>query len=136
MATNEENIKNLKNEIYDIEKEIAKLEKKLEGKRNLLETFESGLIGKYKSIPKWNKEEFLRPEYREGGYFTSLDYYAKCDEFHKMLEKHEIDYMKIARNEYIYLKKEFFSNVYGITWLAEEEQFLPGVKVDVHIDRL
>ena len=127
--------------IEELRQEIAELEacgdvKEAERKKNLLECFESGLIGKWREVPKWNKDDYLRPEYRKGGYFTSQDYYDKCDEFHRILEEHEVDYMHIARGEYIYLKKEFFRNTYGITWLAEEEQFLPGTNIDVHAERL
>jgi len=98
--------------------------------------YERNLIGKYKTIPKFDKNAFLRPEYREGGYFTSQDYYDKCDEFHKILEEHGEDPLRLSRGEYIFLKKEFFQNTYGITWLSEEEQFLPGTNVTVHAERL
>jgi len=122
--------------IVQLRKEVKELEKELERKKNLLATYEAGLIGKHLSIPRFDKDALLRPEYRKGGYFTSQDYYDKCDEFHRILEEHDIDYMKISRGEYIYLKKEFFQNTYGITWLSEEEQFLPGTKIDVHAERL
>jgi len=122
--------------IAQLRKEVKELEKELERKKNLLATYEAGLIGKHLSIPRFDKDALLRPEYRQGGYFTSQDYYDKCDEFHRILEEHDIDYMKISRGEYIYLKKEFFQNTYGITWLSEEEQYLPGTKIDVHAEKL
>lgn len=120
---------------YELIKEIEKLEKELERKKNLLMTFELDSFGKYESLPQFNKDDFLRPEYREGGYFTSQDYYDKCEEFHGILAEHGEDFRSLPRNEYIFLKKEFFKNTYGITWLSEEEQFLPGTKIDVHVDR-
>lgn len=126
----------LRQEIAEMEACSPRDEREIERKKNLLMTYESNLFGKWETVPKFNKDDFLRPEYREGGYFTSQDYYDKCDEFHRILEEHEIDYMHIARDEYIFLKKEFFQNTYGITWLSEEEQFLPGTKIHVHAERL
>ena len=136
MADHEKIIEELRQEIAELEACSPRDEREIEGKKNLLECFESGLIGKWREVPKWNKDDYLRPEYRQGGYFTSQDYYDKCDEFHRILEEHEIDYMHISRGEYIYLKKEFFKNTYDIVWLAEEEQYLPGTKIDVHAERL
>ena len=135
MADHEKIIEELRQEIAELEACGPRDEREIERKKNLLECFESGLIGKWREVPKWNKDDYLRPEYRQGGYFTSQDYYDKCDEFHRILEEHEIDYMHIPRGEYIFLKKEFFQNTYGITWLAEEEQFLPGTNIDVHAER-
>ncbi len=117
----------------ELVKEIEKMEKEVEGKKNLLLTFESDLFGKHESIPVFDKEARLRPEYRQGGYFTSQDYYDKCDEFHRILEEHGIDFMSLRRDEYIFLKKKFFQDTYGIIWLAEEYQNLPGTVIDVHI---
>lgn len=122
--------------IEELKKEIAELETEIQRKKNLLLTFESRLSEKPKPVPIFNKEDYLLPEYREGGYFTSKDYYDKCEEFHKILEEYGEDYRSLSRNEYIYLKKEFFQNTYGITWLSEEEQFLPGAKIIVHAERL
>ena len=129
-------IKELKDEIAELEASGCCDERKLLRLNNLLICFESGLFDDDRPpLPKWNKDDYLRPEYREGGYFTSQDYYDKCDEFHNILEEYDVDYMKISRDEYIFLKKEFFKNTYGIIWLAEEERFLPDVNVVVHIDR-
>lgn len=117
----------------ELVKEIEEMEKEVEGKKNLLLAFESNLFGKHESIPKFDKEARLRPGYRQGGYFTSQDYYDKCDEFHRMLEEQGKDIMSLRRDEYIFLKKKFFQDMYGITWLAEEYQYLPGTVSDVHI---
>ena len=136
MADREKIIEDLRQEIAELEACSPRDEREIERKKNLLMAFEENLFEKWKTVPAFNKEDYLRPEYREGGYFTSQDYYDKCDEFHRILEEHEIDYMHIPRGEYIYLKKEFFQNTYGITWLAEEEQYLPGTKIDVHAERL
>lgn len=116
-----------------LRQEMDVLKKEIERKRNLLLTYESNLIGKHESVPKVDREALLLPEYRTGGYFTSQDYYDKCDEFHKILEEHGEDFLNMSRSEYIFLKKEFFRNTYGITWLSEEEQFLPGVVKEVHV---
>lgn len=121
---------------YELVKEIERLEKEVERKKNLLSTFENNCFDKNNSVPVFNKEDYLLPEYREGGYFASQDFYDKCDEFHKILEEHGEDFMKLSRDEYIFLKKEFFQNTYGITWLSEEEQFLPGTNIIVHAERL
>ena len=136
MFDKEQAIKELKQEIADMEASGFYSEKEIEGKKNLLKTFEMNLVGLHKSIPKWNKEDFLLPEYKKGGYFTSEDYYNKCDEFHKILEKNNIEYMNISREEYISLKKDFFKNTYNIIWLSEEEQFLPGTNIEVYPERL
>lgn len=128
-------IEELKDEIAELEAMGCSDERKLLRLNNLLQSFELGLFDDKPPLPKWNKDDYLLPEYRKGGYFTSQDYYDKCDEFHKILEEYDVDYMEISRGEYIYLKKEFFKNTYGIIWLAEEEQFLPGTIIDVHIDR-
>ena len=136
MADQEKIMEELRQKIAELEACSPRDEREIERKKNLLECYESGLIGKWREVPKWNKDDYLRPEYRQGGYFTSQDYYDKCDEFHRILEEHDIDYMHIARGEYIYLKKEFFKNTYDIVWLAEEEQFLPGTNIDVHAERL
>lgn len=136
MANKEKCIKEIKDTLAELEANGCTDEREIERWNNLLYCFESGLFDDDRPpVPKWNKDDYLLPEYRQGGYFTSQDYYDKCDEFHKILEEYDVDYMEISRGEYIYLKKEFFKNTYGITWLAEEEQFLPGVIVDVHVDR-
>ncbi|MBR6641546.1 MAG: hypothetical protein IKL08_05090 [Clostridia bacterium] len=136
MNRREECIKEIKDKLAELEANGCTDEREFERWNNLLECHELGLFDDNKPpVPAWNKDDYLLPEYRKGGYFTSQDYFDKCDEFHNILEEYSIDYMEISRNEYIYLKKEFFKNVYGITWLAEEEQFLPGVKIDVHIDK-
>ena len=121
---------------YELVKEIEGLEKEVERKNNLLSIYEQNLFDKNSSVPSFNKDDYLLPEYREGGYFTSQDYYDKCDEFHKILEEHGEDFTSLSRDEYIFLKKEFFQNTYGITWLSEEEQFLPGANIIVHAERL
>ena len=118
---------------YELVKEIEELEKEVEGKKNLLSTFERNLVGKHKSIPKNDRNSLLRPEYREGGYFTSQDFYDKCEEFHRTLEEQGRDFMKMSRDEYIFEKKKFLQDKYGITWLAEEYQYLPGIVTEVHI---
>ncbi len=61
--------------------------KEVERKNNLLSIYEENLFDKNSSVPSFNKDDYLLPEYREGGYFTSQDYYDKCDEFHKILEE-------------------------------------------------
>ena len=66
-------------------------------------------------------------------HFTSQDFYDKCEEFHKMLEEEGESFLSLPRSEYIFRKKKFLQEKYGITWLSEEHQFLPGVVVDVHI---
>lgn len=121
---------------YEQRQEIKELERKIEQKKNLLLTYEENLFGKHESVPIFNKEDYLRPEYRQGGYFTSQDYYDKCEEFHRILEEHGEDILSMPRSEYIFLKKQFFQNTYGITWLAEEEQFLPGCNIIVHAEKL
>ena len=136
MADREKIIEELRQEIAEMEASGSCEEIEIERKKNLLECFELDLFGKHENIPKFNIEEHLRPEYRQGGYFTSQDYYDKCDEFHRILEEYGEDYMKMSRGDYIYLKKQFFQNTYGITWLSAEEQFLPGTKIDVHAERL
>lgn len=112
---------------------IKELEREIERKRNLLETFESGLFGQHEHVPKFDKNALLLPEYREGGYFTSQDFYDKCEEFHRSLEAQGIDYRSLRRDELIFRKKKFLFDKYGITWLSEEHQFLPGTVIDVHI---
>ena len=135
MASREESIKMLKQKIAEMEASGTCEPIEIKRKRNLLTAFEENIFEQNASIPRTNKDDFLRPEYREGGYFTSQDYYNKCNEFHRILEEHDVDYMHIPRSEYIFLKKQFFKNTYGITWLAEEEQFLPGLNINVHVDR-
>lgn len=135
MDEREKTVEELRQEIAGLEACDPRDEKEIERKKNFLTIFEENRIGAWKTIPAFKKEDYLRPEYREGGYFTSQDYYDKCDEFHRILEEQNIDHMHIARGEYIHLKKEFFRNTYGITWLAEEEQFLPDAGIDVHVDR-
>lgn len=120
---------------YKLRREIEELKRKIEGERNLLEACESGLFDRAAELPSFDREALLRPEYRKGGYFTSQDYYDKCEEFHKLLETQGEDIIRMPRNEYIFLKKEFFKNTYGISWLSEEEQYLPGSVVDVHVDK-
>lgn len=113
--------------------EIKRLEKEIERKTNLLETFESEFFGKNDRIPKFDKNAHLLPEYREGGYFTSQDFYDKCEEFHRILAEQGIeDIYSLPRNEYIFLKKQFLQEKYGITWLAEEYQYEPGTWTEVH----
>jgi len=121
---------------YEQRQEIKKLEIEIERKKNLLSIYEEDIFDKHESVPVFNREDYLRPEYRKGGYFTSQDYYDKCEEFHKILEEHGQDVLRMPRNEYIFLKKQFFQNTYGITWLAEEEQFLPGSNIIVHAEKL
>ena len=114
-------------------REIENLEGELVRKKNLLETLEFSHSEGHETVPKFDKNALLRPEYREGGYFTSQDYYDKCEEFHELLAEQGETFMSLLRSEYIFRKKKFFQEKYGITWLAEEHQFLPGTKVEVHI---
>ncbi len=125
--------KNTEHFTYDLKPEMDALEKEIERKKNLLQTYELNLIGKHKTLPPFDKEAHLLPEYRTGGYFTSQDFYDKCDEFHRTLEEQGKDFMSLRRDEYIFLKKKFLQDKYGITWLSEEYQFLPGTVMDVHI---
>lgn len=116
----------------ELVREIEELERELERQKNLLAFFEDKNLGG-EPIPKVDKNDLLLPEYREGGYFTSQDFYDKCEEFHKMLEEEGESFLSLPRSEYIFRKKKFLQEKYGITWLSEEHQFLPGVVVDVHI---
>ena len=119
---------------YEQRMEIERLEREIERKTNLLETFEAELLGKHDTIPRFDKNAHLLPEYREGGYFTSQDFYDKCDEFHRTLAEQGIeDIFSLPRNEYIFLKKQFLQEKYGIIWLAEEYQYEPGTWTDIHI---
>lgn len=118
---------------YELRKEIEEIEREIQKKQNLLSLFESDISDEYKNIPRFDKESLLLPEYRQGGYFTSQDFYDKCEEFHRLLEKEGETFKSLPRNEYIFRKKKFLREKYGIEWLAEEYQFLPGVVVDVHI---
>ncbi|MBQ7925542.1 MAG: hypothetical protein IJ335_04530 [Lachnospiraceae bacterium] len=118
---------------YELRKEIARLEKEIEGRKNLLAVFESDLMDRQEPLPAFDKNAILLPEYREGGYFTSQDFYDKCDEFHKMLEEQGLDFRSMGRADYIFRKKKFLQEKYGITWLVEEYQFLPGTVTNVHI---
>ena len=136
MADKEKCIKEIKEKIAKLEASGCSDEREFKRWNNLLMSYELGLFDNDSSpLPKWNKDDYLLPEYRQGGYFTSQDYYDKCDEFHKILEEHDVDFMKISRNEYIFLKKQFFKNTYDIIWLAEEEQFLPEANITVIAER-
>ena len=136
MATTEECIKEIKDKLVELEANGCSDKKAFERWNNLLQCYELGLFDDDRpSVSTWNKEDYLLPEYRKGGYFTSQDYYDKCDEFHKILKEYDVDYMRISRNEYIFFKKEFFKNTYGIIWLAEEEQFLPEANIEVWAER-
>jgi len=116
----------------ELRQEIEELEKELERKKNLFICYEENVF-ESKPVPKFDKNALLRPEYREGGYFTSQDFYDKCEEFHKTLEEQGIDILSLPRSEHIFLKKKFLQDKYGITWLAEEHQYLPGAVKDIHI---
>lgn len=136
MTNKEKCIQEIKENLVKLETSGCGDEREFIRLNNLLQCFELGLFDDDRPpLPPWNKDDYLLPEYRQGGYFTSQDYYDKCDEFHKILREHEVDYMKISRNEYIFLKKHFFKNTYDIIWLAEEEQFLPDANITVIAER-
>ena len=48
---------------YEQRQEIDKLGKEIERNKNLLYAFETNIVGQHTKISKWNKDDYLRPEY-------------------------------------------------------------------------
>ena len=142
----ENNGNSLKEKLLNSERMIAKYEKEIEEYEKSPDHDEPTLnvmkltLMSYKYLKKElekdmqnpqktdSKDRYLLPEYRSDGYFQSEDFDRKCEEFLQYLHDFEKqENRKLSREEKDILKQHFMKTRYGLDWVPEEQQGMPGV---------